>query len=168
MNAKTFILVWVLVPAIAPAAPHLAPDAVIGSPGQTVSVPLRLTGTAPASAGWNATIQLPHRLVLTDVVRGSLLPSPGFRLVAQALPDPSVNAVALLAYSTTQSISSTGVLCTLLLAIPADAAPGDYPILLDAPDRSSSLARSPKTLGGYPLVVGGSPTASPISRCAMA
>lgn len=140
MNARAFILAVVLLPVVVSAAPHVAPDTVIGAPGQTLPVPLRLTGTAPASAGFNASIQLPRGVVLTDVVRGSLLPSPGFRLVAQTLPNLSDNAVALLAYSTTQTLTSTGVLCTLLLAIPADAPPGDYPIVLDAPDRSPPVS----------------------------
>lgn len=136
MKARLCSLVLALAAAQAAAVPHLAPDSVTGAPGQTVSLPLRLTGTAPASAGFNATIHLPSGMALANVVRGSLLPSPGFTLLAQPLADPAANAISLLAYSAAQTISSTGVLCTLLVAIPADAAPGDYPVVLDAPDRS--------------------------------
>ncbi len=136
MKARLYSLVLALAAARAAAVPHLAPDSVTGAPGQTVSIPLRLTGTAPASAGFNATIHLPSGLSFTNVVRGSLLPSPGFTLLAQPLSDPAVNAVSLLAYSATQTISSTGLLCTLLVAIPSDAGPGDYPVVLDEPDRS--------------------------------
>ena len=135
MKAWLFSLVLALAP-VAAAVPHLAPDSATGAPGQTVSIPLRLTGTAPSSAGFNATIYLPQGMALANVVRGSLLPSPGFTLLAQPLADPAANAVALLADSATQAIASTGVLCTLLVAIPADAAPGDYPVVLAAPDRS--------------------------------
>ena len=39
--------------------------------------------------------------------------------------------------------------------------------LSEVPARSNSFGISEYTLGGYPLVTGGSPDASPISRCAM-
>lgn len=136
MRKKVLIAVLALLPAAVSGAPNLAADAVTGAPGQTVAIPLRLTGTAPVSAGFNATVHLPRDMVLADVLRGGLLPSPDFRLAVHSLPDPSVNAFTLLAYSTTQTFSATGTLCTLLVAIPADTGPGDYPIVLDAPDRS--------------------------------
>lgn len=139
MNTWPWKFTWGLVLALAAgagAAPHLAPDSVTGAPGQTVSVPLRLTGTVPSLAGFNATIYLPSGVSLSNVVRGALLPSPGFTLLAQPLADPAANAATLLGYSATQTISSTGVLCTLLLAISSDLGPGDYPVVLDAPDRS--------------------------------
>ena len=136
MREKELIAVLALLPAVVLGVPNLSADAVTGAPGQTVAVPLRLTGTAPASAGFNATVHLPRGMVLADVLRGGLLPAPDFRLAAHSLLDPSVNAFTLLAYSTTQTLSATGTLCTLLVAIPADAGPGDYPVLLDVPDRS--------------------------------
>ena len=124
------------------AMPNLAPDSVTGAPGQTVSIPLRLTGAALSSAGFNATVYLPAEATLTGVVRGSLLPSPDFVLVAQALSDPAVNAVAVFGYSITRTISSTGTLCTLQVAIPPDTGPGDYPIVLNAADRSPTVRGS--------------------------
>lgn len=142
MKARLFSLVLALAAAQAAAVPHLALDSVTGAPGQTVSIPLRLTGTAPASAGFNATVYLPQGMALANVVRGALLPAPGFTLLAQPLADPAANAVAMLGYSAAQTIGSTGLLCTLLVAIPSDAAPGDYPVVLAAPDRSSLVRGS--------------------------
>ena len=137
MKARLAILVLALAAArMAGAVPCLVLDCVTGAPGQTVSIPLRLTGTAPASAGFNATIYLPAGAALAGVVRGALLPAPGFTLLAQPLADPAANALALLGYSATQTFSSTGMLCTLLVAVSSDAGPGDYPVVLDAPDRS--------------------------------
>jgi hypothetical protein len=134
-GARILALAFAMVrPALA--VPHLAPDSVTGAPGGTVAMALRLTGTAPSSAGFNATIYLPSGVTLTGLVRGSLLPSADFRLVAQPLTDPTVNAVAVLGYSETHSLVSTGWLCTLLLSIPSDTGPGDYPIVIDSPDRT--------------------------------
>ena len=147
MKARLFSLVLALAAAKAAAVPHLSVGSVTGAPGQTVSIPLRLTGTPPASAGFNATIHLPSGLCLSNVVRGLLLPSPGFALLAQPLADPAANAVAVLGYSATQTISSTGVLCTLLLSVAADVGPGDYPVVLDAPDRTP-LVRGSHALSG--------------------
>ena len=42
------------------------------------------------------------------------------------------------------------------------------PLLAEVPARSHNLGKSVNTDGVYPLVVGGSPKASPISRWAMA
>ena len=124
------------------ATPYLAPDSVMGSPGQTVSIPLRLNGTSGAAEGFNATVYLPAESTLIGVTRGSLLPSSNFVLVAQALGDPAVNAVAIYGYSLAQTITSTGVLCSLQVDISSAAGPGDYPVVLNAPDRSPVVRNS--------------------------
>lgn len=121
---------------VAQAAPHVAPDSVTGAPGETISIPLRLTGTVSSSAGFNATLYLPAGMVFAGMARGALLPAPAFRLTAQPLAAPAVNAVAILGYSESQTFTGPGVLCTLSVSIPATAGPGDYLIVLDSPDRS--------------------------------
>ncbi len=134
-------LIWSLVLAAAAAATttsaglHLAAGTATGPPGGTAAIPLVLN-EASTAAGFNVTIHLPQDMPLSGVVRGGLLPSPGFRLVTHTLDDPSVNAVSLLAWSASQTFSGTGTLCTLLIDIPPDTGPGDYPIRLDDPDRS--------------------------------
>ncbi len=134
-------LVWSLILTLAAAATatgglHLAAGTATVAPGDTAALPLLLTESTVPSSGFNATIHLPPGMSLSGVVRGNLLPASDFRLLAHTLDVPSLNAVSLLASSASQTFSSTGTLCTLLIAIPSDTGPGDYPIVLDAPDRS--------------------------------
>jgi len=126
---------------LASAAPHLAPDSVTGVPGQTLRIPLRIAGADAPCSGFNATIYLPEGVIFTGVVRGPLLPA-GFFLAAHTLTDPSVNAVALLAYSDTLTFSGPGTLCELVVNVPAATAPGDHAVILDAPDRSPPVRGS--------------------------
>ena len=121
--------------------PHLAPQPVDGTPGQTLRIPLQLAGTATPCAGFNATIHLPTGVRFRHVERGPLLPA-GFTLIARSLTDPAANAVAVLAYSDTGTFSGPGILCELVVDVPATMATGDYPVILDAPDRLPSVRAS--------------------------
>ncbi len=134
-------MLFVVIVTRAGGQPHLAPQPVDGVPGRTLRIPLQLAGTATPCAGFNATIHLPAGVRFSHVERGPLLPA-GSTLIARALTDPAANAVVVLAYSDTGTFSGPGILCELVVDVPATMATGEHPIILDAPDRLTGVRGS--------------------------
>ncbi len=105
-------------PAIA--APELSLDSAEVLQGQTAVLNLSISGGTEAYAGVNAKIRLPQGVTVSSVSKGTLLAS-GFTADWYA----SGSDVAVIAYSTSSTFSSDGVLFTLNLHADYNTAVGD-------------------------------------------
>ncbi len=96
-------------PAIA--APELSLDSASVLQGQSAALNLSISGGTEAYSGVNAKIRLPQGVTVSSVSKGTVLASSGFTADWYA----SGSDLAVIAYSTSSTFSSAGVLFTLNL-----------------------------------------------------
>ena len=123
-------------------APHITVGSLTAQTGQTVEIPLLISGLSQPCAGFNATLHLPQGVRFSRIRPGSVPPPADLFLAAHPLPDPGLNAVGILGYSTTATFSTDGTLCLVTVVIGPETQPGVHPLVIQAPNRSPMLRNS--------------------------
>ena len=139
------------------AEPELMLTNASGDQGTSVTVEVQLQAGDQPYAGLDTKILLPDGVRFLALTNGPLLSSESFIVESRSLSED--NAVVIVAYSSTETISaSSGVLFTLELQLEADAVPGALSISLAIDSTRYTLATSdgvavPYTLTGGTITV---------------
>ncbi len=123
----------------AAAVPLLSIDAVSLRPGQTTNLLLRLSTPAEGYAGFNTVLWLPQGFTVRDVFPGTLLPTNKFSLYYTVAAHGSGSALALVATAPSNTMTVTGVMCTVSVSVASTALPGNYPIQFATDDPAADV-----------------------------
>ena len=115
-------------PIQANAAPTLELGTAMELEDGTASLNLSLSGGDEAYAGMNAKILLPKGITVTDVSEGELLSSGNFTIRYQTFSDASNDGVIVVAYSTSDTFSGSGILLTLELQVSDSVSSGQHDV----------------------------------------